>query len=173
MKQHHDNFRSLKDRTFDDEPVRRRARGGRTEMFAAGNPDVLAEAEGKEPYDKGDERKKGGCTKRKDGGKMHRMAGGPVKTRLDRPSRRRKKFTDGGVADDDTAQPPTPAAAAPSSTPWSLPPRAAALVQGAGRINDAATAIGRGVAAGLTAIDRETGPRRAYRVGGRAKVKAK
>jgi hypothetical protein len=115
----------------------------------------------------------GGCTKRKDGGKMHRMAGGPVKTRLDRPSRRRKKFTGGGVADDDTPQPPTPAAAAPSSTPWSLPPRAAALVQGAGRINDAATAIGRGVAAGLTAIDRETGPRRAYRVGGRAKVKAK
>jgi hypothetical protein len=171
MKQHHDNFRSLKDSTLDDEPVRRRSRGGRTGMVAAGNPNVLAEAEGKEPYDKGDERKKGGRTKRKDGGKLHRMAGGPVKTRLDRPSRGRKKFADGGAADDDTTQ--LSAAAAPSS--WSLPPRAAALVQGAGLINAAATSIGRGVAAGLTAIGREfgEGPKPAYRLGGRAKVKAK
>jgi hypothetical protein len=104
MKQHHDNFRSLKNSTLDDEPVRRRSRGGRTGMVAAGNPDVLAEAEGKEPYDKGDERKRGGRIKRKDGGKLHRMAGGPVKARLDRPSRGRKKFADGGPADDDTTQ---------------------------------------------------------------------
>jgi hypothetical protein len=163
----HDNFRSLKDSTLDDEPVRRRSRGGRTGMVAAGNPNVLAEAEGKEPYDKGDERKKGGRTKRKDGGKLHRMAGGPVKTRLDRPSRGRKKFADGGPAADDTTQ------ATPSSASW-LPPRAAALVQGAGGINDAAASIGRGVAAGLTAINREfgEGPKPAYRLGGRAKVKA-
>jgi hypothetical protein len=157
----HDNFRSLKDSTLDDEPVRRRARGGRTGMVAAGNPDVLAEAEGKEPYD---ERKRGGRTKRKDGGKvLGGMHGGAVKTRLDRPSRRRKKFAEGGPAADDTA----------SSTSW-LPPRAAALVQGAGRINDAATSIGRGVAAGLTAINREfgEGPKPAYRLGGRAKMKA-
>ena len=60
MKQHHDNFRSLKDSTFDDDPVRRRSRGGRTGMVAAGNPDALAEAEGKKPDDKGDEHKKGG-----------------------------------------------------------------------------------------------------------------
>jgi hypothetical protein len=96
---------------------------------------------------------------------MHHMAGAPVKTRLDRPSRGRKKFADGGPADIDTTQ--------PSSASW-LPPRAAALVQGASRINDAAASIGRGVAAGLTAINREfgEGPKPAYRLGGRAKVKA-
>jgi hypothetical protein len=93
----HANFRALKDSTYEDKPVRR-ARGGRTGLVAAGNPDVLAEAEGNEPYAKGDERKKSRRTKRKTGGAVHRMAGGPVKTRADRRSRR--KFADGGAADD-------------------------------------------------------------------------
>jgi hypothetical protein len=97
LQHHHDNFRSLKDSTYEDKPVRR-DRGGRTGLVAAGNPDVLAEAEGKEPYAKGDERKKSGRTKRKTGGAVHRMAGGPVKVRADRRSRRR--LADGGPADD-------------------------------------------------------------------------
>jgi hypothetical protein len=65
---HHANFRALKDSTYDDEPVRR-ARGGRTNMKVAGNPDVFKEAEGEEDYASGDERKKGGRARRKSGGK--------------------------------------------------------------------------------------------------------
>jgi hypothetical protein len=77
MKHHYDNFRSLKDRTFDEPPVRR-ADGGRTDMWVSGNPDVKKEAEGKESYAKGDQRKKGGRAKhKKAGGAVHRMAGGP------------------------------------------------------------------------------------------------
>ena len=38
----------------------KRASGGRTDMWVSGNPDVKKEAEGKESYDKGDERKHGG-----------------------------------------------------------------------------------------------------------------
>ena len=103
---HHTNFRNLKDSTL-NEPVRR-ARGGRTEMKVAGNPDVFKEAEGEEPYARGDERKKGGRAKhKKSGGAVHRMAGGPVKARLDRPSRR-KRFADGGAADDDAGSGQTP-----------------------------------------------------------------
>jgi hypothetical protein len=93
---HHANFRALKNSTFEDKPVQR-ARGGRTGLVAAGNPDVLAEAEGKEPYAKGDEHKKSGRAKRKTGGTVHCMAGGPVKARGDR---RRRKFADGGDAND-------------------------------------------------------------------------
>jgi hypothetical protein len=95
---HHANFRTLKDHTL-AEPVRRRARGGRTRMKVAGNPDVFKEAEGEEDYARGDERKKGGRARhKKAGGAVHRMAGGPVKARLDRPRRRK---ADGGAADDD------------------------------------------------------------------------
>lgn len=67
-----------------------KAGGGRTGLVAEGNPDVLKEAEGKEDYAKGDERKKGGRAKRKAGGKVvGLMTGGGVRPRLDRPGRKR------------------------------------------------------------------------------------
>jgi hypothetical protein len=67
-----------------------RAKGGRTGLVASGNPDVIKEAEGKEDYAKGDEKKKGGRVKKKDGGKViGLMTGGGVKPRLDRPGRKR------------------------------------------------------------------------------------
>jgi hypothetical protein len=67
-----------------------RAKGGRTGLVASGNPDVIKEAEGKEDYAKGDERKRGGRAKRKAGGKViGLMTGGGVKPRLDRPGRKR------------------------------------------------------------------------------------
>lgn len=69
-----------------------RAKGGRTGLVASGNPDVLKEAEGKEDYAKGDERKRGGKVKHKRaaGGKViGLMTGGGVKPRLDRPGRKR------------------------------------------------------------------------------------
>jgi hypothetical protein len=93
MKRHYNNFRSLKDCTFDEPPVRR-ARGGRTEMKVAGNPDVFKEVEGEEDYAKGDASGKSGRAKhKKTGGAVHRMSGGLVKARADRRSRR--KFADG------------------------------------------------------------------------------
>ncbi len=67
--------------------------GGRTKMWVSGNPDVEKEAEGKESYDKGDEKKRGGKVKVK---AHHRMHGGSVKSRLDRPARKRG----GGVGAD-------------------------------------------------------------------------
>lgn len=75
-----------------------KAGGGRTEMKAAGNPDVFKEAEGKESYDKGDEKKHGGKVKkhkRAAGGGIAAtktiglMTGGGVRPRLDRPGRKR------------------------------------------------------------------------------------
>lgn len=70
-----------------------KASGGRTDMKVAGNPDVFKETEGKEDYDKGDERKHGGRTKRATGGKVAGkvvglMTGGAVRPRLDRPGRK-------------------------------------------------------------------------------------
>lgn len=72
-----------------------KASGGRTDMKVAGNPDVFKEAEGEEPYDKGDERKHGGKVKHKKkheraaGGKViGLMTGGAVKPRGDRPARK-------------------------------------------------------------------------------------
>jgi len=66
-----------------------KAEGGRTHLIAAGNPDVLKEAEGKEDYAKGDEKKHGGKVKRKSGGKvLGLMTGGGVRPRLDRPGRK-------------------------------------------------------------------------------------
>jgi len=53
-----------------------RAGGGRTHEIVSGNPDVLKEAEGKESYAKGDERKHGGRAKHH--GKHHRKHGGHV-----------------------------------------------------------------------------------------------
>lgn len=68
----------------------KKAEGGRTHLVAAGNPDVLKEAEGKEDYAKGDEKKRGGAVKRKTGGKvLGLMSGGGVRPRLDRPGRKR------------------------------------------------------------------------------------
>ena len=77
----------------------KKAEGGRTKMWVSGNPDVEKEAEGKEPYAKGDERKRGGRAKHKraTGGKiMGLMTGGGVRPRLDRPGRKRG----GGVGAD-------------------------------------------------------------------------
>ena len=63
-----------------------KASGGRTGMVVSGNPDVLKEAHGKESYDKGDERKKGGRVKRAHGGHID---GHKSKHRMDRPGRKR------------------------------------------------------------------------------------
>lgn len=62
-----------------------RAKGGRVGMVASGNPDVLKEAEGKEGYAEGDERKHGGKVKKK----KHEMhaEGEKSKHRMDRPKR--------------------------------------------------------------------------------------
>jgi hypothetical protein len=62
-----------------------KASGGRTHEIASGNPDVIKEAEGKEPYAKGDERKHGGRMKKKHG--MH-PEGKKAKHRHDRPGRK-------------------------------------------------------------------------------------
>ncbi len=69
----------------------------RTRMWVSGNPDVKKEAYGEEPYDKGDEKKKGGRVKRKTGGVV-KMTGGVVRPRLDRPGRKR-----GGRVGSDTS----------------------------------------------------------------------
>ena len=61
-------------------------------MKVSGNPDVFKEAEGKESYDKGDERKRGGKVKKKE---MH-AEGEKSKHRMDRPRRARG----GGVGAD-------------------------------------------------------------------------
>ncbi len=72
----------------------KKAGGGRTNMVASGNPDVIKEAEGKEDYAKGDEKKRGGRAKHKRaaGGKVGTslglMTGGAVRPRLDRPGRK-------------------------------------------------------------------------------------
>ena len=81
MKRHYDDFRALKDdTTAPAPPPLRRASGGRTNMRVAGNPDVLAEAEGREPYAMGDEGEIGQETnnKKKHGGKVkkHRRRDG-------------------------------------------------------------------------------------------------
>jgi hypothetical protein len=67
--------------------ARHKAGGGRLNMVASGNPDVIKEAEGKEEYAKGDEKKRGGKVhkKRAAGGKvLGLMTGGGVKHRSDR-----------------------------------------------------------------------------------------
>lgn len=80
--------------------ARHKAGGGRVGLKASGNPDVFKEAEGKEDYAKGDEKKHGGKVKkhhRKSGGKViGLMTGGTVKPRMDRPGRKRG----GGVGAD-------------------------------------------------------------------------
>jgi hypothetical protein len=66
-----------------------RASGGRAHEVVSGNPDVLKEAKGEEPYDKGDERKHGGKVKRAKGGHVMHMDGKKSKHRMDRPGRKR------------------------------------------------------------------------------------
>ncbi len=61
--------------------------GGRKGMLVSGNPDVIKEAEGKEPYAEGDERKRGGKVK-KHKGEMH-AEGKKAHHRMDRPKRAR------------------------------------------------------------------------------------
>jgi hypothetical protein len=61
-----------------------KAGGGRIGMKAYGNPDVFKEAEGKEDYAEGDERKKGGKVKMKK--EMH-AEGHKAHHRMDRPKR--------------------------------------------------------------------------------------
>jgi hypothetical protein len=63
-----------------------KAGGGRIGMKASGNPDVFKEAEGKESYDEGDERKRGGKVKMKK--EMH-AEGKKAHHRMDRPKRAR------------------------------------------------------------------------------------
>ena len=59
--------------------------GGRKGMWVSGNPDVKKEAEGEEPYDRGDERKRGGKVKKKE---VH-AEGKKPHHRMDRPKRAR------------------------------------------------------------------------------------
>lgn len=66
-----------------------RKKGGRIGLVAAGNPDVLEEAnDDADGAETGNERKRGGRAKKKgkDVGEMH---GKGVKSRLDRPGRKR------------------------------------------------------------------------------------
>ncbi len=81
------NFRSIKAGTFDDTVPR----ADRVGMIAAGNPDVLREAMGLESY--AGKRKRGGRVK------LGAIGGAHARRRLDRRSRRPKKFETGGAAD--------------------------------------------------------------------------
>jgi len=75
-----------------------KASGGRTGMVVAGNPDVLKEAKGEEPYAKGDQKKHGGKVKeRKHGGHVE-MHGEKSHHRGDHKPRGRKRG--GGVGAD-------------------------------------------------------------------------
>jgi hypothetical protein len=104
MKQHYDNFRALKDDTTAPMPPPvRRARGGRTEMRVAGNPDVVKEAEGEEPYDKGDlkpgtrGKRRAARARSKKTKSLGIMSGSPPKHRADKRARGgRKKLASGG-----------------------------------------------------------------------------
>ena len=72
--------------------ARHKKSGGRTDMWVSGNPDVKKEAEGKEDYAEGDEKKHGGKVKKKRaaGGKVVGSAqGSAVRPRMDRPGRKR------------------------------------------------------------------------------------
>ena len=94
--------------------ARHKEKGGRIGMVASGNPDVIKEAEGKEDYAKGDEKKKGGRVKKKNGGKViGLMTGGGVKPRMDRPGRKRG----GGVGSDRSPFSSARSHAKPGTTP--------------------------------------------------------
>jgi len=76
----HHNFRSIKDATF-DAILPPNADPDRVGLIAAGNPDVLREAHGLEPYAR--KRKRGGRVKHLDA-----MSGAHAHHRLDRAYRR-------------------------------------------------------------------------------------
>jgi hypothetical protein len=98
MKGHHYDFRQLKDHTTSPVP---RARGGRTEMRAAHNPDVYKAVSGDAPYAAGDLKAPGARGKRRaartrDGKARDAVSGAPVKHRADRRARGIQKRADGG-----------------------------------------------------------------------------
>jgi hypothetical protein len=127
------NFRSIKDRTF-GAIIPPNAAPERVGMTAAGNPDVLREAHGLEPY----------ARKHKCGARVKRLdviSGAHARHRLDRRSRR--KFAFGGDADDADREQPTQTTA-PAAAPSLLPPRFQAIGQGADVINRGPEAVGRG-----------------------------
>jgi hypothetical protein len=84
------NFRSIKNGIF-DAILPPKADPKRVRLVAAGNPDVLREASGLADYANLRTRKRGGRVK---------IDGHKPKHRADRPSRRMRKFGDGGTADD-------------------------------------------------------------------------
>ena len=101
MKGHHYDFRELKNHTTSPVP---RARGGRTQMRAAGNPDVFKEADGEEAYAEGDLRAPATRGKRRAARPRSRnerktlgsMAGVTPKHRADRRARGIQKRADSG-----------------------------------------------------------------------------
>jgi hypothetical protein len=101
MKGHRYDFRALKDHTTGRPPAPR-ARGGRTEMPAAGNPDVFKEDDGGEGYAAGDlktpARGKRRTTRARNGKALGAMSGATPKHRADRVPRRKKFAVGGGAA---------------------------------------------------------------------------
>jgi hypothetical protein len=144
------NFRSVKDATFDAIPPAAPERVG---LVAAGNPDVLREAK----------RKRGGRVK------LSTISGVRPKHRLDRPSLR--KFADGGTADaesDQSAQTTTSSDDATSSTGRGFVDSLLAIpkVQG---VRTGWKAIQKVTPVVMRALQEPTGPKPAYRRGGRAR----
>jgi hypothetical protein len=149
------DFRSIRAAMF-DAILPPKADPKRVGLVSSGNPDVLREAAGEEDYAR-ERRKRGGRVK---------LDGARPKHRLDRPSRR--KFADGGSADeqsDQSAQ--TTASSDDAST-------------GRGFVDELmAIPKIRGITTGLAAMRKATpvvmraalepsGPKPAYRAGGRA-----
>ena len=73
-----------------------KASGGRAHEVVSGNPDVLKEAHSKEPYDEGDERKRGGKVKKHVG----EPEGKKAKHRMDRPGMHKGRKSGGRVGSD-------------------------------------------------------------------------
>jgi hypothetical protein len=152
------SFRSIKDATVLDSILPPKAAPSRVSLVSAGNPDVLREAAGLADYANPRKRRRGGRVK---------VDGHKPRPRLDRPSRGRK-FADGGSADeqsDQSAQ--TTASSDDAST-------------GRGFVDELmAIPKIRGITTGLAAMRKATpvvmraalepsGPKPAYRAGGRA-----
>jgi hypothetical protein len=143
----HNNFRSIKAGTL-DAILPPKAAPERVGLISAGNSNVLREAAGLESY----------ARKRKRGGRV-KLDGVRPKHRLDRPSRRMRKFGDGGTADDR----PATSDDAPSSSNRGFVdalmanPKVRAIAAGLAGIQKVDQAIGK-----------ETGTKPAYRRGGSA-----